>query len=303
MNHLFNQHSIAFRVALKRFFSQPFSSVLVLIMLGLALSLPLCLYLSVESLSHILSRLNISPTLTVFLQDNITEEQLSALSAKLKEDPSIASLKYMDKEEALKNLSRRLNEEDLLSTFSENPLPDAFNIEVRKNDPEAIENLTEHLNTLPEVNEVSVDSRWAKSLYHGKEAIKSALWALTFALGLTFLLIIYNITRLQILTRRQEIEVAYFLGAPKSFIRRPFLYEAFGEALLTSLLGIGLSTALWLKANHFLKRFLAPYGFTVKNTVFSLPEILLIFLIIYILAVCGTLIATQLFLKQGEKSL
>lgn len=303
MNHFFNQHSIAFRVALKRFFSQPLSSVLVLIMLGLALSLPLCLYLSVESISNILSRLNISPTLTVFLQDNTSEEKLSALSAKLEADPSIASLKYMDKEEALKNLSQRLNEQDLLSTFLENPLPDAFSIEAKQNNPEAIEKLAERLNTLPEVNEVSVDSRWVKSLYQGKNAIKYLLWTLAFALGFTFLLIIYNITRLQILTRRQEIEVAYFLGAPKSFIRRPFLYEAFGESLLTSLLGIGLSSALWLKANHFLKQFLAPYGFTVQDTVFSLPEIMFIFLIIYLLAVSGSLIATQLFLNQGDKAL
>ena len=81
------------------------------------------------------------------------------------------------------------------------------------------------------------------------------------------------------------------------------MYEAFGESLLTSLLGIGLSSALWLKANHFLKQFLAPYGFTVQDTVFSLPEIMFIFLIIYLLAVSGSLIATQLFLNQGDKAL
>jgi len=74
-----------------------------------------------------------------------------------------------------------------------------------------------------------------------RDALKLArlavgLLATLFAFALVA--ITFNTIRLQILTRREEIEVAKLIGATDPFIRRPFLY--FG-----ALLGLAGGLAAW----------------------------------------------------------
>src|SRR5262249_53501786 len=53
----------------------------------------------------------------------------------------------------------------------------------------------------------------------------------------------FNTIRLQMLTRREEIEVARLIGATASFIRRPFLYFGALQGLAG---GVAAWTILWL---------------------------------------------------------
>ena len=91
----------------------------------------------------------------------------------------------------------------------------------------------------PKLEHVQLDSAWARKL----EALLrfGRLAALILAVLLSFALVAvtFNTIRLQILTRRDEIEVSKLIGATNAFIRRPFLY--FG--LLQGLLG---GVAAWL---------------------------------------------------------
>ena len=75
-------------------------------------------------------------------------------------------------------------------------------------------------------------------------AILAAL--LSFAL----IAITFNTIRLQILTRREEIEVAKLIGATDSFIRRPFLYFGLAQGLLGGIAAWLLVAASLLLLNH-----------------------------------------------------
>src|SRR3546814_9036829 len=57
------------------------------------------------------------------------------------------------------------------------------------------------------------------------------------------MVIISNTIRLDIEARREEIEVMKLVGAPDSFIRRPFLYTGFWHGLLGGVLAWILVTA------------------------------------------------------------
>jgi len=57
-------------------------------------------------------------------------------------------------------------------------------------------------------------------------------------LALALVAVTFNTIRLQILTRRDEIEVSKLIGATNPFIRRPFLY-------LGALQGLGGGCAAW----------------------------------------------------------
>jgi hypothetical protein len=76
------------------------------------------------------------------------------------------------------------------------------------------------------VESAQFDARWAKRLYGMVELGKQLTWFLGGALGIALVLVTHNAVRMQILARRDEIEVAKLIGAPDSFIRRPFMYHA-----------------------------------------------------------------------------
>lgn len=54
----------------------------------------------------------------------------------------------------------------------------------------------------------------------------------------------HNTIRLQILSRKEEIEITKLLGAPVSFIRRPFLYQAIWQGILATAVSLGLCAGL-----------------------------------------------------------
>jgi cell division transport system permease protein len=86
---------------------------------------------------------------------------------------------------------------------------------------------------------VQVDSAWAQRLEAGLKVgrLAAAILAALFAFALVA--VAFNTIRLQMLTRREEIEVARLIGATASFIRRPFLY--FG-----ALQGLAGGVAAWM---------------------------------------------------------
>ena len=91
----------------------------------------------------------------------------------------------------------------------------------------------------------SIDSAWLRKLEAMLDFGRLAVALLAAMLSFALVAITFNTIRLQILTRRQEIEVAKLIGATDAFIRRPFLY--FG--MLQGLLG---GIAAWLLVSGIL---------------------------------------------------
>ncbi len=77
---------------------------------------------------------------------------------------------------------------------------------------------------MPQVEHVQVDSAWAKRLDALLRLGRLAVLMLGRAAELLVVAVAFNTIRLQILTMRDEIEVAKLIGATNGFIRRPFLY-------------------------------------------------------------------------------
>jgi cell division protein FtsX len=69
---------------------------------------------------------------------------------------------------------------------------------------------------------------------------------------------------MQILARRDEIEVAKLIGAPDSFIRRPFMYHAMWQGLLAGLAAWGLTSWLVMTANPAIHEFAQLYNEAVS---------------------------------------
>ncbi len=110
------------------------------------------------------------------------------------------------------------------TTCQRNPLPDAFVATVEDNRPEWLESLRVEAGGWPKVEHVQLDSEWARRLDAALRVGRTLTLLLAALLACALVAVTFNTIRLQILTRREEIEVSKLIGATKPFIRRPFLY-------------------------------------------------------------------------------
>jgi cell division transport system permease protein len=150
----------------------------------------------------------------------------------------VRSVRYVPRDEALKQLAERTGLGDVAASLPENPLPDAFVVEPRDAAPQALEGLRDELRKWPNVAQVELDAQWARRLEAGLALARLAVWLLAALFAFALVAVTFNTIRLQILTRREEIEVAKLIGATDPFIRRPLLY--FG-----SLQGLAAGLAAW----------------------------------------------------------
>lgn len=235
MNAWLRQHAQAFGRGLGRV------SLLNVLVIGVALALPAGGYALVESLRTVSGRLALDPQISVFLDSKRADAD--ALAATLKRDARISSVRFVSRDQALKELGSVQGLRDLVTALGRNPLPDAFVVTARE---ESIEPLADELAKLPGVAHVQADALWARRLASIARVGRVGLWLLAVLLGAALVAVTFNTIRLQILTQREEIEVSKLIGATDAFIGRPFYYAGLlqglaGGAIALVLVGVSLA--------------------------------------------------------------
>ena len=112
------------------------------------------------------------------------------------------------------------------------------------------------------------------------------------------MLVAYNTSRLQILSRREEIEITKLLGAPASFIRRPFLYQALWQGVLSSALSLVLCGWLMRTTRPLVDRIFSPYGLNLDWRFFHGWEMAVIIAVVCGLGMAGAWLAGSRHLQE-----
>ena len=95
------------------------------------------------------------------------------------------------------------------------------------------------------------------------------------------------------MSRKEEIEITKLLGAPASFIRRPFLYQAAWQSLLSTAISIGLCAWLMRASQPLINQIFRPYGLNIEWRFFHAWEILMVLAVVTALGISGAWLATQ----------
>ena len=299
MSHALSMHKQAASRALKTFLRQPLGSLLILVMLGIALTLPLALYLVVQSNQQMLGQLTSTPQITVFMALSAEQKDVDALQAELNKRHELSKIEYVSKQKALADMQQSMGEQDLVSMLDENPLPDAFVLTPKAElNPNQLQALQADLGGLPMVDLAQMDAQWMQTLHRINHVIHQLVWFLAITLCLAFVLVAHNTIRLQILSQKEEIEITKLLGAPSSFIRRPFLYQAWWQGCLALLISLGLCWYLIRLSTPMLQALFTPYGLQLTWRFFTLPELLILLGLMSVLAVFGATFATRQHLRH-----
>lgn len=220
--------------ALKTIFRQPFSSFLSIFTLAVTLSLPILLYLLVNSAEVWLGKTPIEPQISIFMELTAEIEDSQQVQAALKGNPSVLKVDYVSKEMALKQLEARGDLGDVMSALGENPLPDVFVVIPKVYDAANLKTLAAQFKALSMVETVHFDQAWIEKVRNSLAFARGMTIFLALNFSLLLLLVSHNTIRMQVLSRQNEIEVSALIGAPRGFILQPFLYFAVWQALFSA---------------------------------------------------------------------
>lgn len=226
----------------------------------ITLSIVLFSVIANATFSYTVQQIRDKIDISVYLKDDVNEEQRDNLITNLKDVDNVKGIIYISKDEALKSYLE-LNKDNidlqLAVSQTDNPLP--ASLQIKLNDPDKIDPIKQFLEK-PDTKALQSD----ETSYSGdrKEAIDKIAKATTFirkagvvgVIIFTFIsvLIIFNTIQMAIFNRRDELSIMRLLGASRWYIRGPFLVESSLIGVASAVISVVVCNAVFSVASSTL---------------------------------------------------
>jgi len=182
--------------------------------------------LGVANVDKAVTQLGSMVEVTVYLKNDITEAQQSAIEDKIKAVEGINTITFESKEEALNNIKGQLNDTtgELTAGFEEdNPFPSSFTVNVSK--PEIIDKVVSSIEGMDGIDEIKDARSLIENISKFTDSIKLAAIVGFVIFILISLFLIGNTIKITVFTRKREIGIMKYVGATDWFIRWPLIIE------------------------------------------------------------------------------
>lgn len=243
--------------------SHKLATLMTVLVLGIAMALPLGLFVAVDNLRAIDLDDNQWGSITVFLKGDAGQAGADALAAGV-ESRGGATVRLISPDEGMSEFADTSGFSQAGEFFEENPLPWVAVLSPGPDQGREIDDWVSGwegwLNSRDDIDLVQIDHKWVQRLA-GFLALGDALiTVLTVLFSLAVVVVVANTIRLDVASRSEEIEVMSMVGASDDFIRQPFLYSGFWYGLFGALLALGLLYASLMYLQPPLERLLDAYG-------------------------------------------
>jgi len=244
----YKHHIKDFFFSLNKLLCSPLSTLMTVSVIGIALALPVTLYLLLINAQVISNAWDGDARISVFMADNSDLETLEGLVAQLNKDIRIKHTETITPDQAMEEFKKLSGFGDALNALDENPLPYVIIVTpIDTLETAKINSLAEGLQKIDSVDLAQIDLQWVKRLFAMLELIERAILIIASLLASAVLLVIGNTIRLDIQNRKEEIIIIKLIGGTNAFIRRPFLYGGIWLGLLGGLFAWAcISTAIYL---------------------------------------------------------
>jgi len=242
--------------------------------------------------NHLYSKLEIR----VFLNPGLDPNELEEFKQTLFNMPAVKSVIYVDKDVALKQLSKQYQYLNIQDFLEMNPLPNAFKITLHDNQ-----------NIAKVVSALKGYSTYVESIRYGGEPAEKIqklvsmvrLMGITLVGILTFatLIIIVNTIRLTVLNRLQEINIMKLVGATDLFIIGPFIVEGLFIGSVGSFISLILVRSFYELLLMKIEYYLPFFPIVTQDSKLNLIYIF-IFVFGTLLGIIGALISISRALKK-----
>lgn len=281
--------------------SHRLGTLMTIMVLGIAMALPLGLYVSVSNLRALDLEQERWGTISVFMEMTAGEADARALADQIGRQQA-AEVVIVSPGEGMEDFRRASGFGQALDMFEENPLPWVLHATPQGSVDEDLEasvsRLGQWLEQQKGVDLVQVDYKWLKRLSGLLELGDAFVRVLTVLLSLAVIVVVANTIRLDVANRAGEIEVLHLVGAGSAFIRQPFLYSGFWYGLLGAMLALALLNLSMLYLELPLERLLDAYGNSFEVSRLGITGTLLVMLLGGLLGFLGAWLSVRRYLRQ-----
>jgi cell division transport system permease protein len=222
------------------YFSVVISIALVLFMVGF---LGLVLLKSTQVANHFKEEV----VITLFLKNNTSKDQTENLRNSLIKEIFTRKIIYISKEDAAKFYAEDLGE-DFVNYLGTNPLKNSIDIYLNPGfvTPEKMEEIADRFKNNTYVFEVSYDKPLVTFLTQNIQRVSFWLFVISSFFGLIALILINSSIRLSVYSKRFNIKTMQMVGATKSFIRKPFIWNGIQLGFIGAIISlIALSVVIY----------------------------------------------------------
>ena len=201
-----------------------------------------CSVLLMMNVNTIMSNIEDTNEITIYLKENITDSQVEHIRSVLEKNGDISDVQYYSKEQALEDFRDNMAEySELLDYLDENPMPETFL--VRVNDLSKIRRVVDTINEIEGVEQTKAPYDFASVLIQIRNTFSVIGGAVLISLIVVSIVIVSNTIRTSVFTRRNEINIMRYVGATSGFIKTPFFVEGLFIGVLAGAASWGLT---WL---------------------------------------------------------
>lgn len=243
--------------------------------------------------------------LSIYLKPGVSKNITKDLISDLKNLSAVKKIDVVSPEEALRKFKERhINDPIIMETFKEiNRNPFGPMILVRTKQGADLDSILETIN-LPRYEDIIQDKEVENYQqivylvdYYGRK-IKYIGLLISGIFILIAILIIFNVVRLNIYNRQDEIKIMRLVGARASFIRLPFLLEVILSAFFAWLIATGIFLVITYYFQSHLDNFL---GFQLKFFNYLVNNFLTFFGLQLLLAILLCYFSTNISLNKYLK--
>ena len=176
---------------------------------------------------------------SIFLADDVTDEQRTAIETQLKDSPEVKSFLYESKEEAYKRFQQQFSQQpELVENTPADALPESFRVELKNPERYAVI-AAEFPNKKNGVDQVRDEGDFLDRLFSLLNGARNATIAVAVVQALAALLLISNTIQLAAFNRRNETNIMRLVGASRWYTQLPFILEAALAGLIGASLAVG----------------------------------------------------------------
>ncbi|MFL6244410.1 MAG: permease-like cell division protein FtsX [Thermoanaerobaculia bacterium] len=250
-----NTFAYFFREAVRRLWVSKRTSFVAIAMIAISLLIVGSFLLVAENLSRAAEKWQGKSRVIVYLESDVTPQQIDSVSRWLAAKPEMAKRRYISREQALARFRTWFaNLSEVMGQLDENPFPPSFEIDV---EPRLAQSRAFHQNiaalrAMHGVDQVQYDWEWIARLRRVVNVINIAGLVAGGILAIAAAFTIANVIRLTMMLYREEIEIMRLVGATERIIRGPFLIEGFLQGTIGGLLAVVLLFAAFETARRAL---------------------------------------------------
>ncbi len=181
-----------------------------------------------NNLQYAAQQLSQDMAVVFFLNKDISPIDRETITKELEKSPFVQKTQFVSSEEAMEKFLIKFPDlKGIVDNLKLNPFPSSYEISLREKDLtyEETQPFIDKMRGMKGIEDVQFNKDWVEKMQSLSRLARAVGFFLGGILVLASFFIVSNVIKLNVIARKDEIEILRFVGGTNIFIRIPFLTE------------------------------------------------------------------------------